>query len=184
MKEVSLENLRFRRVYKFIIYDNEELVGNIITVKDKIIYIDSTYHNEDFALIKGFHLDGINHIYLINEIPMKKDYKNTEVECEMHYPNECVPDGYSIYESCEIDGLIKGCIYEFLYKGMSIKGKVVSANSNDVDGKMYVLCDMAYNEEKIWLYVLLDFSFLTDFEIQDEIPMYKVENFDEEIRML
>lgn len=184
MKKVSLENLRFRRVYKFIIYDNAELIGNIVTVKENMIYIDSSYHDENYALIQGFHVDGIDHVYQINEIPIKKDYKNIEVKCEMHYPKDIVPDGYSIYESCEVDGIAIGCIYEFVYKGMAIKGKVISVNSNDADGKMYVLCDMAYNEKKIWLYVLLDYRFLTEFEIQDEIPIYKVENFDEEIRML
>lgn len=184
MREVSLENLRFRRVYKFVIYDNAELTGNIVTVKDNMIYIDSSYHDEEFAFIQGFHIDGINHVYLNNEIPIKKDYKNIEANCEMHYPKEVVPNGYIVYESCEVEGLNTGCIYEFLYKNMTIRGKVISVNSNDSDGKMYVLCDMAYNEKKIWLYVLLDYSFLTDFEIQDEIPIYKIENFDEDIRVL
>lgn len=184
MKEVALQNLRFERVYKFHIYDNEELAGNIVTVKDEVIYIDSTYHEEDFAFIKGFHIEGISKVYLSNEIPIKKDYKSIEIKCEMYYPKEVVPDGYSIYESCEVDGLVRGCIYEFSYKGIAIKGKVVSVNSNEVDGKVYVLCDMAYDEKKIWLYVLLDYRFLTEFQIQDEIPIYKIDNFDEGIRVL
>lgn len=184
MKEVSLDNLKFRRVYKFIVFKKIEIIGNIVGVKDDVIYVDVSYHDERFAVVKGFHIDGIDKIYIINEIPIKKDYKHIDIKCEMQYQKELVPEGYNIYESCIVEGLNTGCIYDFMYKGMNIKGKVVSVNNNELDDKTYVLCDMSYNEEGLWFYVLLDLEYLSDYEIQDEIPIHKLDNFDMGIKML
>lgn len=184
MKEVSLDNLKFRRVYRFVVFNGIEIVGNIVGVKSKVIYVDTRYHQDNFAIIKGFHMEGINKIYLINEMPIKKDYKDIEVKCEMQFENELVPNGYNIYESCIVEGISIGCIYEFMYKGMDIRGKVVSVNGNEVHDKTYVLCDISYKEEDIWLYVLLDLEYLSDYEIQDEIPIHKTDNFEIGIRMI